>query len=155
MRLLSQFVLNYPVHFKTTLTKWIRHHQGCHGNSKYCSFTLCSTIKDILEWDLTPHQTTHHVTKESAPLLCIIMNYYLNVWVGEILQYCALCFHLRTPYFPSVASVTSAFYNLFTSPTYTTICPSHFDLFPPPISPPQPCSCSMLWLAVLYLSLCT
>lgn len=116
MRLLSQFVLNYPVHFKTTLTKWIRHHQGCHGNNKYCSFTLCSTIKDILEWDLTPHQTTHHVTKESAPLLRIIMNYYLNVWVGEILQYCSLCFHLRTPYFPSVASVTSAFYNLFTSP---------------------------------------
>lgn len=140
MRLLSHFVLSYPVPFKAPLTKWIRHHQGCHGNNKYCSFTLCRTIKDILEWDLTPHQTTHHVTKESAPLLCIIMNYYLNVWVGEILQYCPLCSSPRTPRFPTAASVTSAFYNLFTS-IYTSVCPSRFApslLFFPFFTHPYP-----------------
>lgn len=116
MSLLYLSVFNHPEHFKIPLTKWIRHHQGCIGNNKYCSFTQCHTIKDVLEWDLTLHRSTHHVTKESAPLLCIIMNYHLNVWVGEIFQCCLLCSHLRIFHFEGeAASATSAFYTLFTS----------------------------------------
>lgn len=113
--LLHLFVFNHPVHFKAALTKWIRHHQGCHGNNTYCSFTLCHTIKDVLEWDLTLHRSTHHVTKESAPLLCIIMNYHLNVWVGEIFQYYPLCSHLRIFHLAEKAASVTSVYALFTS----------------------------------------
>ena len=92
---LCVLVSRHTVHFNTQLTKWIRHHQGSHGNNKYCSFTLCHIIKDASKWDLTLHQSTHHVTKEPAPPLCKILNYHLNVWVGEIFQHYTLCSHLR------------------------------------------------------------
>lgn len=155
MSLLYLFVFNHPVHFKTMLTKWIRHHQGCHGDNTYCSFTLSHTIKDALEWDLTRHRSTHHVTKESAPLLCIIMNYHLNVWVGEIFQYYPLCSHLRIFHLAEKATSVTSVYALFTSlpiPLFALLILRHLFFF---ISPPQPCSGRMLWLAVLYLSLCT
>lgn len=109
------------------LTKWIRHHQGCLGNNKYCSFTLHQTIKDIFQWDLTLHRSTHHVTKDSAPLPCIIMNYHLNVWVGEIFQHCLPCSHLRTFQFERrAACVTSAFLYSVCFSSYTFVCPSDF-----------------------------
>lgn len=124
----SLYVLlsHHTVHFNTQLTKWIRHHQGSHGNNKYCSFTLCHIIKDASEWDLTLHRSTHHVTKEPAPPLCIILNYHLNVWVGEIFQHYTLCSHLRIFNPAEKAMKHLHFCTLFTSPPIPSVCPSDF-----------------------------
>lgn len=64
--------------------------------------------------DTAPEYTSCY-TKESAPLLCIIMNYHLNVWVGEIFQYYPLCSHLRIFHLAEKAASVTSVNALFTS----------------------------------------
>lgn len=74
------------------------------------------------------------------------------MWVGELFQYYVSCFHLHKQ---------RKLHRHFTQPLCWPIplfvllnCYFYFFLSLL-ISPLQPCSSAMLWLAVLYLSLCT
>lgn len=93
-----------------------------------------AAITDITRWDLTMHRCTHHVTKASAPLLCIIINYHLNAWVGDIFQHCSLCSHLRIFHSTGTAASVTWILTLFTSlriPLFALLILLHlFSFFP-------------------------